>query len=90
MLPERTWRAISEALIHFEGLAPGFLYSGTLLGVETRVSSPIRFPRNPETLETSLKRFYIAGEGAGYAGGIISAALDGLNIAARIIEGTCQ
>ena len=50
-----------------------------LLGVESRTSSPIRLPRNPETLEhLSLPGLYPAGEGAGYSGGIVSSALDGI------------
>ena len=86
IFPEKTALAMREALRHFEKIAPGFMSKGTLIGLETRVSSPVRFMRNPETLESSLKNLYIAGEGAGYAGGIISDALDGLRIAEKIIE----
>ena len=53
-----------------------------LLGVESRTSSPIRLPRNPETLEhVDVPGLYPCGEGAGYAGGIVSSALDGINCA---------
>jgi uncharacterized FAD-dependent dehydrogenase len=86
ILPPATVKALKEALKHFEKIAPGFMYSGTLVGVETRVSSPVRFFRNPESLESSFKRLYIAGEGAGYASGIISAALDGLRIAEKALQ----
>ena len=56
-----------------------------LLGVESRTSSPVRIPRDPETLEyVSLPGLYPCGEGAGYAGGIVSSALDGINCAARL------
>ncbi|MBQ9661021.1 MAG: NAD(P)/FAD-dependent oxidoreductase [Bacteroidales bacterium] len=56
-----------------------------LLGVESRTSSPVRIPRDPETLEyVSLPGLYPCGEGAGYAGGIVSSALDGINVAAAI------
>lgn len=56
-----------------------------LLGVESRTSSPVRIPRDPETLEhTQVAGLYPCGEGAGYAGGIVSSALDGINCAARI------
>ncbi len=56
-----------------------------LLGVESRTSSPVRLPRDPETLEhVSLPGLYPCGEGAGYAGGIVSSALDGINCAAKI------
>lgn len=56
-----------------------------VLGVESRTSSPVRIPRNPETLEhTQISGLYPCGEGAGYAGGIVSSALDGINCAAKI------
>lgn len=55
-----------------------------LLGVESRTSSPVRIPRNPETLEhVGVPGLYPCGEGAGYAGGIVSSALDGINCAER-------
>ena len=56
-----------------------------LLGVESRTSSPVRIPRDPETLEhVQLPGLYPCGEGAGYAGGIVSSALDGINCAAMV------
>ena len=56
-----------------------------LLAVESRTSSPVRVPRDPETLEyVSLPGIYPCGEGAGYAGGIVSSALDGINVAAAV------
>ena len=56
-----------------------------VLGVESRTSSPVRIPRDPETLEhTQVSGLYPCGEGAGYAGGIVSSALDGINCAAKI------
>ena len=56
-----------------------------LLGVESRTSSPVRIPRNPETLEhVSVPGLYPCGEGAGYSGGIVSSAIDGINCAAKI------
>ncbi len=87
ILPEATVRAIREALVYFERVIPGFLAHGRIVGVETRVSSPVRFERNPETLASSLDGLYLAGEGAGYAGGIVSAGLDGLRLAETIITG---
>ncbi len=87
LLPKRTAAALQYALPYFEKLIRGFLSSGTLIGVETRVSSPVRFERHPETLESSLSGLYLAGEGAGCAGGITSAALDGLRIAETILTG---
>jgi len=56
-----------------------------LVGVESRTSSPVRMPRDPETLQAPGRAgLYPAGEGAGYAGGIVSAALDGVRIARAI------
>ena len=56
-----------------------------VLGVESRTSSPVRIPRDPESLEhTQIAGLYPCGEGAGYAGGIVSSALDGINCAAKI------
>ena len=55
-----------------------------LLGVESRTSSPVRIPRDSETLEhVQLPGLYPCGEGAGYAGGIVSSAIDGINCALR-------
>ena len=65
---------------------PQFLHKdAVLVGVETRTSSPVRIPRDNESLEhTHLKGLYTCGEGAGYAGGIISAAIDGERCAEAI------
>ncbi|MEZ4450706.1 MAG: NAD(P)-binding protein [Nannocystaceae bacterium] len=65
---------------------PGFVADGAVaVGVESRTSSPVRIDRDPETLESvSTPGLYPSGEGAGFAGGIVSAALDGLRIAAAI------
>lgn len=58
-----------------------------LTAVESRSSSPIRILRNNETLESvGVKGLYPCGEGAGYAGGIISAAVDGIKCAEKLIE----
>jgi uncharacterized protein len=58
-----------------------------LVGVESRTSSPVRVPRNPDTLESpDMPGLYPAGEGGGYAGGIVSAALDGLRVARAIVQ----
>jgi uncharacterized FAD-dependent dehydrogenase len=87
LLPQETVKALREALKYFDKIIPGFMRDGILLGVETRVSSPVRFERHPGTLSSSLPGLYLAGEGAGYAGGIVSAALDGLRIAETILTG---
>ena len=58
-----------------------------LLGVESRTSSPVRIPRDPETLEyPAIKGVYPCGEGAGYSGGIVSSAMDGIRVAQAIAE----
>ena len=72
----------------FDRRLRGFISEeAVLIGVETRTSAPVTILRDPQTLESpSLARFYPCGEGAGYGGGIMSAALDGLRVAARIVE----
>ena len=57
-----------------------------MVGLETKVSSPIRFLRDGETLATSMSGLYMAGEGAGMAGGIVSAAIDGIRLAEKLLE----
>ena len=62
-----------------------FTNKALLLAVESRTSSPVRIPRDKETLQhVSLPGIYPCGEGAGYAGGIVSSALDGVNCALKI------
>jgi uncharacterized FAD-dependent dehydrogenase len=62
-----------------------------LIGVESRTSSPVRIPRDKESFEhTQIKRLYPCGEGAGYAGGIVSAAMDGERCAERLVERYAQ
>lgn len=74
---------IRRALAAFEKKMAGYASDdAVLIGVESRTSSPVRVPRHPDSLESlSVGRLYPAGEGAGYAGGIVSAALDGMNVA---------
>ncbi len=86
MLPEKTVEALTEALRFFESSMPGFMQTGTLIGIETKVSSPVRFIRDKETMQSSIENLYLIGEGAGCAGGIISAAIDGLKCAEKIIR----
>ena len=58
-----------------------------IVGVESRTSSPVRIPRNKETLEhVRIKGLYPCGEGAGYAGGIVSAAMDGEKCAEAALQ----
>jgi uncharacterized FAD-dependent dehydrogenase len=66
----------------------GFLHEdAVLVAAETRTSAPVRIVRNPVTLQSpSLSGLYPAGEGAGYAGGIVSAAIDGARVAQAILS----
>ncbi|MFU8802666.1 MAG: NAD(P)/FAD-dependent oxidoreductase, partial [Bradymonadaceae bacterium] len=81
--------ALQKALSGFERKMKGFLTEDAILiGVETRTSAPVQIGRHDDTLESlSMDRLYPCGEGAGYGGGIVSAAIDGLRIAERILEG---
>jgi uncharacterized protein len=86
-LPESVGDALRGALADWRTRMPAFYtHEAALIGVETRTSAPVRLLRDAETLESpSHAGLYPAGEGAGYAGGIVSAALDGLRVAERIV-----
>ncbi len=86
-LPEYAVDCIKEALPIFAKKISCFDDSEAVLtGPETRSSSPVRITRG-ETLESiSVKSFYPCGEGAGYAGGIVSAAVDGLRCGMAVLE----
>lgn len=62
---------------------------GVLTGVESRSSSPVRIVRD-ETYQSALRGLYPCGEGAGYAGGIVSAAVDGIRVAEAVARGMQQ
>jgi uncharacterized FAD-dependent dehydrogenase len=84
-LPPYVVETLRMALPHFGRRIEGFdLPDAVLTGVETRSSSPVRMPRSP-LCEGSIGGIYPAGEGAGYAGGIMSAAADGIRVAEAII-----
>lgn len=71
-----------EALPAFEKQIPGFsMHDAVLTGVETRTSSPLRITRGNDYQSLNVKGLYPAGEGAGYAGGILSAGVDGIKVA---------
>jgi uncharacterized protein len=80
--------ALREAIVNMDHKLHGFALDDALLtGVETRTSSPLRILRDNETLQSvNTKGLYPTGEGAGYAGGIMSAAMDGLKVAEKIIN----
>ena len=85
-LPEFAITAMREAIPAFAKQVPGFdLADGVLTGVETRTSSPIRIKRDDDTLQSiNTKGLFPCGEGAGYAGGILSAAVDGIKVAEAV------
>lgn len=86
LLPESIAVRLRRGFEDFNRRQRGFLTpEATVIGCETRTSSPVRIPRNDETLmHVSLPGLYPAGEGAGYAGGIVSAAVDGMRAASAL------
>ncbi|MDX8407701.1 MAG: NAD(P)/FAD-dependent oxidoreductase [Mariprofundaceae bacterium] len=86
LLPAWISRPLSEGIQTFGRKLRGYISSeANLLGSETRTSSPVRIPRNEAMQSVSIAGLYPVGEGAGYAGGIVSAAVDGLKAAEAII-----
>jgi len=84
-LPDFAVAAIREALPGFDRQIKGFaLADAVMTGVETRTSSPIRIPRGRDLQSLNTRGLYPAGEGAGYAGGILSAGVDGIRIAEAV------
>ncbi len=84
-LPDYAVEAIREALPAFEKQLKGYAMDDAVLtGVETRTSSPIRIKRDKGYQSVNIRGLYPAGEGAGYAGGILSAAIDGIEVAEAV------
>ena len=84
-LPDYAIEAIREALPAFEQQIKGFaMKDAVLTGVETRTSSPLRITRGEDFQSLNVKGLYPAGEGAGYAGGILSAGVDGIKVAEAV------
>ncbi len=88
LFPPFLTSALREALLSMEKKLKGFAHPGALLtAVESRSSSPVRIPRDDETLEAvRTPGLYPAGEGAGYAGGIMSSAVDGFRVAEKLLQ----
>ena len=87
VLPEKITCAIAEALPQLDGNLKGFADSDSVLTApETRSSSPVKIVRDESKQSVGLKGLYPAGEGAGYAGGIMSAAIDGILCAEALME----
>lgn len=81
--------ALRHALVHrFDGQMPGYVCDDAILhGVETRTSSPVRITRNETDLKAiGIDNLFPAGEGAGFAGGIVSAAVDGMAVADAVMD----
>ena len=87
-LPDYAIEALREAIPAFERSIPGFaLEDAVLTGTETRTSSPVRITRNRDDFQSvNVRGLYPAGEGAGYAGGILSSAVDGIMVAEAIAQ----
>ncbi len=89
-LPDYAIEAIREAIPAFEKQIKGFsMKDAVLTGVETRTSSPLRITRGPNFQSLNIKGLYPAGEGAGYAGGILSAGVDGIKVAEALALDCC-
>jgi len=88
VLPPAVWKSLQQGLKAFGDKMRGYLTNDAVLhAVESRTSSPVRIPRDKETLEhIQIKGLYPCAEGAGYAGGIMSAAIDGQKCADKIAE----
>lgn len=84
-LPDYVIQTMKEAILHFDTKIRGFATpDGILTGVETRSSSPVRINRD-DSFQSNISGLYPVGEGAGYAGGIVSAAVDGLKAAEKLM-----
>ena len=87
ILPQKLTDALKEALPHLDGNLKGFANADAVLTApETRSSCPVRIVRGEDKQSVSLQGLYPCGEGAGYAGGIMSAAIDGIQVAEAILE----
>jgi uncharacterized FAD-dependent dehydrogenase len=77
--------SLAEAFSDFDRRIPGFITQGIMVGMESRSSSPIRMERDERGVSISCSGLYPCGEGAGYAGGIVSSAVDGIRQAENLI-----
>lgn len=85
-LPSYIGESLCAAMPNFDDWLPGYMYEDAVLtGPETRTTSPVRMERNADHMAYGLYGIYPAGEGAGYAGGIVSSATDGIHTAERLI-----
>ena len=85
ILPDFVTESLEHGLADFERKLPGFSTRGLMIGVETRTSAPVRILRGEDGQSVNCRGLYPTGEGAGYAGGIMSAAMDGYHQARRLM-----
>jgi uncharacterized protein len=87
ILPEFVYKRLSEGLIQINKKMPGFISDkANIVGVESRTSAPVKIPRNKDNcMHPDVLGLFPCGEGAGYAGGILSAAMDGQNVARKVL-----
>jgi uncharacterized FAD-dependent dehydrogenase len=86
-MPDFVIDAIREAIVAFDKQIKGFAMPDAILtGVETRTSSPICIKRGKDFQSINTRGLYPAGEGAGYAGGILSAGIDGIKVAEALAQ----
>lgn len=88
LLPDYITDAMREGLIAFDRKLKGFgMHDAVMTGVESRSSSPVRIDRDSESLQSlTVKGIYPSGEGAGFAGGIVSAGIDGIKCAEALVR----
>lgn len=85
LLPQRIMSTMKSGLVQFTRKLNGY-DQGILIGLESKTSSPIQVVRDRENFQTNYSNFYLAGEGSGWAGGIISSAADGIKVALSILK----
>jgi hypothetical protein len=86
-LPDFIGESIAEGMPEFDRHIKGYdMEDAIIAGVESRTSSPVRITRDNETMQSKILGIYPCGEGAGYAGGITSAALDGIKVAEKLVD----
>ena len=92
ILPKEIGAALAQGFKNFGSKMKGYLTNeAQVVGVESRTSSPVKIPRNKQTLEhVQVRRLFPCGEGAGYAGGIVSAAMDGERVAEAVATSLMQ
>ena len=86
-MPDFVYKSLQNGFREFGKSMKGYFTNEAVVhATESRTSSPVRIPRNPATLEhVQIKGLYPCGEGAGYAGGIVSAAIDGVKCAEKAV-----